>query len=35
MEQEGSALRPTIYRIYSRNGEVVEREYMHTDSYAS
>ncbi len=35
MEQEGSALRPTIYRIYSRNGQVIEREYMHTDSYAS
>ena len=33
LENEGSRMHPTIYRIYTRNGEVIDREYMHTDSY--
>ena len=35
LEREGSAMRPTVYRVYSRNGQIIEREYMHTDSYYS
>lgn len=33
LESEGSRMHPTIYRIYTRDGEVIDREYMHTDSY--
>ena len=33
MEREGSAMSPTVYRVYSRNGQIIEREYLHTDSY--
>ena len=35
MEREGTALQPSIYRVYRRNGQVIEREYMHTDSYST
>ena len=31
---EGSAARPSLYRIWSRNGQVVSREYLHTDDYS-
>ena len=31
---EGSRKKPTLYRIWSQNGEVIDREYMHTDSYS-
>lgn len=33
LETEGSAMRPTLYRVYAKNGQVVEREYLHTDYY--
>ncbi len=35
LEQEGTVMQPTVYRIYSRDGNVIEREYMHTDSYSN
>ena len=35
LASEGSRMRPSLYRIWSRNGEVINREYLHTDSYAS
>ena len=35
IENSGSAMRPVIYRVYERDGQVVEREYLHTDAYAS
>ncbi len=31
---EGSRKKPTLYRIWSQNGQVIDREYMHTDSYS-
>ena len=34
VETVGSSRRPSVYRIYSANGQVVEREYLHTDSYS-
>ena len=34
IETVGSSRRPSVYRIYSANGQVVEREYLHTDSYS-
>lgn len=34
LETVGSSNRPSVYRIYSANGQVVEREYLHTDSYS-
>ena len=30
---EGSYSRPSLYRIWSQDGKVVNREFMHTDSY--
>ncbi len=35
IEREGTTLQPSIYRVYSRNGQVMEREYLHTDSYST
>lgn len=35
LEQEGTVMQPTVYRIFSRNGTIIEREYMHTDSYST
>ena len=35
MESEGSSMQPSIYRVYTRNGQIIEREFMHTDSYSS
>ena len=34
LETVGSRMRPSVYRVYSTNGQVVEREYLHTDSYS-
>jgi hypothetical protein len=34
LESEGSSLNPSAYRIWSRNGEVVEEEFLHTDHYS-
>ena len=34
LETEGSRMQPSVYRVYRRGGEVVEREYLHTDSYS-
>ena len=33
LEQSGSRLTPTIHRVYTQNGVVVNREFMHTDYY--
>ena len=30
---EGSTMRPSLYRLWMQNGEVVEREFLHTDAY--
>ena len=30
---EGSSMRPSLYRLWMKNGEVVEREFLHTDAY--
>ena len=34
VETVGSSKKPSVYRIYRANGQVVEREYLHTDSYS-
>lgn len=34
VETVGSSKRPSVYRIYRANGQVVEREYLYTDSYS-
>lgn len=33
IEREGSDMSPSIYRVYSVNGQVVKDEYLHTDTY--
>lgn len=30
---EGTAQRPSLYRLWLQNGQVVEREFLHTDAY--
>ena len=35
LESDGSRLHPSVYRLYLAGGEVVEREFLHTDSYSS
>lgn len=30
---EGSTMRPSLYRLWLQNGEVIDREYLHTDAY--
>lgn len=30
---EGSSKNPSLYRIWKQNGQVIDREYLHTDSY--
>lgn len=35
LESDGSRLHPSIYRLYLAGGQVVQREFLHTDSYAS
>lgn len=34
LETDGSPLSPSVYRIYSKNGEITEREFLHTDDYS-
>ena len=35
LESDGSRLHPSVYRLYLAGGQVIEREVLHTDSYAS
>ena len=35
LESDGSRLHPSVYRLYLAGGEVVEREFLHTDTYSS
>lgn len=35
LESTGSRLHPSVYRLYLSGGQVIEREFLHTDSYAS
>ena len=35
LESNGSRLHPSVYRLYLAGGQVIEREFLHTDSYAS
>ncbi len=30
---EGSSMRPSLYRLWKQNGEILEREFLHTDAY--
>ena len=30
---EGAALKPSLYRLWRQNGEIIDKEYLHTDSY--
>jgi len=30
---EGSTMRPSLYRLWLQNGQVVEKEFLHTDAY--
>ncbi len=30
---EGSSMHPSLYRLWMQNGEIVEREFLHTDAY--
>ena len=34
IETEGSRMSPSVYRVYTRDGKVVEREFLHTDDYS-
>ena len=33
IEREGSAMSPSIYRVYYRDGKVIKDEFLHTDVY--
>ena len=33
IEREGSAMAPSIYRVYYRDGQVIKDEFLHTDVY--
>ena len=33
IETSGTAMKPTVYRVYYNNGQVVKEEYLHTDVY--
>lgn len=33
LENEGSDMSPSIYRVWSRNGQVIRDEFLHTDVY--
>ena len=33
LETIGTPLAPSVYRIYSMQGQVIEREFLHTDRY--
>ena len=30
---EGSSMRPSLYRLWKQNGQIIEREFLHTDAY--
>lgn len=33
IEREGSDMAPSIYRVYTKDGQVIKDEYLHTDTY--
>lgn len=33
IEREGSDMSPSVYRVYTKDGQVIKDEYLHTDSY--
>lgn len=33
IEREGSDMSPSIYRVYTKDGQVIKDEYLHTDTY--
>lgn len=33
IEREGSDMSPSVYRVYTKNGQVVKDEFLHTDIY--
>lgn len=35
LESNGSRLHPSVYRLYLAGDQVIEREFLHTDNYAS
>ncbi len=35
LESDGGRLHPSVYRLYLAGGQVVEREFLHTDSYST
>lgn len=35
LESDGSRLHPSVYRLYLAGGQVVEKEFLHTDSYST
>lgn len=35
LESDGDRSQPSVYRLYLAGGQVVEREFLHTDSYSS
>jgi vancomycin resistance protein YoaR len=35
LQNEGPRLHPSVYRIWTRNGQVISREFLHTDSYST
>lgn len=35
LENEGSDLNPAVYRVYAQNGQIIEREFLHSDAYSS
>ena len=35
LHTEGTALQPSIYRLYSKNRTVIQKEFLHTDTYSS
>ena len=34
IEQDGSTMTPSVYRVFYRDGQVVKEEFLHTDSYS-
>ncbi len=35
LENDGTELNPSVWRIYSQNGQVMAREFLHSDSYSN
>ena len=33
IEQDGSTMKPSVYRVFYRDGQVVKEEFLHTDTY--